>query len=145
MKRLFLLLLLPGMVAASHTDSINWPAALKGIATGDQVWLNKVSELAAAADVKQAINLEDALSQTLTANTPAALNALSTIDAGKWPHMIGTDMVCGVPAEKSSLVVEDFYQRTRLALLSTDKGANCLWFLEATYEEWKADKAHQVQ
>lgn len=145
MKRLALLLLLPGVVAASHVDSINWPAALRGIAAGDQAWLNKVPELAAAANVKQAINLEDALSQTLTANTPAALNALSIIDAGKWPHMIGTDMVCGVPVEKPSVVVEEFYQRTRLALLSTDKGATCLWFLEATYEEWRADKARQVK
>ncbi|WP_435929370.1 hypothetical protein [Dryocola sp. BD613] len=34
---------------------------------------------------------------------------------------------------------------TRLALLSTDKGATCLWILEATYEEWKADNARKAK
>ncbi|MEZ3138135.1 hypothetical protein ACBQ88_03425 [Citrobacter braakii] len=144
MKRLALLLLLPFIVATSAAGEVNWPDALKGVATGDQAWLNKTPELAAAADVKQAIKLEDALSAALTANTTGALDALSVIDAGKWPHMIGTDIVCGVPVEAPA-TVEDFYQQTRPALLSTDKGARCLWFLEATYEEWKADKARQVK
>ena len=128
MKRLALLLLLPFIVATSAAGEVNWPDALKGVAAGDQAWLNKTPELAAAADVKQAIKLEDALSAALTANTPGALDALSVIDAGKWPHMIGTDIVCGVPVEAPA-TVEDFYQRTRPALLSTDKGARCLWFL----------------
>ncbi|NUU66407.1 hypothetical protein HQN64_09825 [Enterobacteriaceae bacterium BIT-l23] len=145
MKRLGLLLLLPGVVATSVATTINWPDALKGVAAGEQIWLNQISDLAAAADVNQAVKLEDALSLALAANPPGALDALSVIDAHKWPYMIGTDIVCGVPVEKPSAIVEDFYQRTRLALLSTDKGASCLWFLEATYEEWKADKAHQVK
>lgn len=144
MKRLALLLLLPCIVGTSAADGVNWPDALKGVSVGDQAWLNQVSELAAAADVKQAIELEDSLSSALTVNTVGVLDALSVIDAGKWPHMIGTDIVCGVPVE-SPATVEDFYQRTRLALLSTDKGARCLWFLEATYEEWKAGKARHVK
>jgi hypothetical protein len=61
--------------------------------------------------------------------------------------MIGTDIVCGVPVElyTSDTMVEDYYQRTRLALLETDKGATCLWILEATYEEWKADNSRKVK
>ncbi|MEM6159536.1 hypothetical protein AAH446_03065 [Erwinia sp. P6884] len=145
MRSQVLLLLLPCMVTVSMAATIHWPEALRGIAAGEQIWLNKAPDLAAVADVKQAISLEDALSAALTTNTPGALNALSVLDARKWPHMIGTDIVCGVPAEKPSAILEDFYQRTRLALLSTDKGASCLWFLEATYEEWKTDKARQVE
>lgn len=81
MKRLALLLLLPFIVATSAVGEVNWPDALKGVATGDQAWLNKTPELAATADVKQAIKLEDALSAALTANTTGALDALSVIDA----------------------------------------------------------------
>ena len=133
------------MVATSMADKIEWSDALKGIAAGEQVWLNKIPDLAAAADVQQAVNLEEALASALMANTPGALIALSVIDAGKWPHMIGTDIVCGVPVEKSPEILEDFYRRTRLALLSNHKGASCLWFLEATYEEWKAEKLREVK
>lgn len=139
MKHLVLLLLLPGLVAGTLAASVNWPDALKGIAAGEQAWLDKAPDLAAMADVKQAIALEDALSSSLAKNTPGTLKTLSLIDAKTWPHMIGTDIVCGLPFEQPVAEVEDFYQRTRMALLSTDKGATCLWILEATYEEWKAD------
>lgn len=104
-------------------------------------------EFAAKADVKQAAALEDALSIALSKNTSGVLETLNIIDAKTWPHMIGTDIVCGVPAElfTTDAMVEDFYQRTRLALLETDRGATCLWILEATYEEWKADQARQIK
>lgn len=146
MKRLMLLGLFPCLVWAGG-NATDWPASLKGVESGEQAWLEKVPELAAIANVKQAAGLEDALSMALSKNTRGVLNTLSVIDAKAWPHMIGTDMVCGVPSElfTTAAMVENFYQRTRLALLRTDKGATCLWILEATYEEWKADNARKVK
>jgi len=146
MKLLILLGLLPCLVWAGG-NAIDWPASLKGVESGEQGWLDKVPELAATADVKQAADLEDALSIALPKNTMGVLDTLGTIDAKSWPHMIGTDIVCGVPAElfTNDAMVEDYYQRTRLALLETDKGATCLWILEATYEEWKVDNARKAK
>ncbi|MCE0824633.1 hypothetical protein LVQ78_01035 [Buttiauxella sp. A2-C2_NF] len=144
MKRLLLLSLFPCLVwAGGHAT--DWPASLKGVESGEQAWLDKVPGLAATADVKQATGLEDALARALSKNAPGVLETLKAIDARTWPHMIGTDIVCGVPAEQPAAVVEDFYQRTRLALLGTDKGSTCLWILEASYEEWKADNARKVE
>lgn len=144
MKRPTILLLM-ALTFPATAGGTNWPEVLQGVAAGETRWLGKVPALAAIADVKQAQELEDALSLALTANTVEVLNTLSVIDARQWPHMIGTDIVCGVPVEKSSAVLEDFYQRTRLALLSTDKGATCLWFLEATYEEWKTENSRNIR
>jgi predicted nucleic acid-binding protein len=146
MKWLRLLGLFPCLVWAGG-NTPDWPASWKGVESGEQAWIDKVPELAARADVKQAAGLEDALSMALSKNTSAVLGALSIIDANEWPHMIGTDIVCGIPAElfTTDAMVEDFYQRTRLALLKTDKGATCLWILEATYEEWKADNARKAK
>lgn len=143
MKRLMLLGLIPCLVWAGE-NATDWSTSLKGIESGEQAWLDKVPELAAIADVKQAMALEDALSVALSKNTTGVLNTLSAIDAKTWPHMIGTDIVCGIPVEQPT-AINDFYQRTRLALLSTDKGAVCLWVLEATYEEWKTDNARKVK
>lgn len=145
-KRLILLSLFPYLVWAGG-NAIDWPASLKGVESGEQGWLDKVPELAATADVKQAADLEDALSIALPKNTTGVLDTLGIIDAKSWPHMIGTDIVCGVPAElfTNDAMVEDYHQRTRLALLETDKGATCLWILEATYEEWKADNARRIK
>ena len=78
-------------------------------------------------------------------NTNATLKALRTLDAGKWPHMVGSDIVCTPPLEKSPAEVDAFYQRTRQALLETFEGAQCLWILEATMQELKADKARQAK
>lgn len=144
MKRIIFLSLFPCLVWAGG-KTVNWSASLKGVESGEQVWLEKVPELAAAADIKQSINLENALAEALSKNTPGVLSALSIIDASTWPHMIGTDLVCSVPAERSAPVIEDFYQRTRFALLSTDKGAVCLWVLEASYEEWKQDNSRKAK
>jgi hypothetical protein len=144
MKRLLLLSLFPCLVWAVG-DATDWLASLKGVESGEQAWLDKVPELAATANVKQATGLENALARALSKNAPGVLDTLKAIDARTWPHMIGTDIVCGAPAEQPAAVVEDFYQRTRLALLETDKGATCLWILEASYEEWKADNAHKVK
>nr|WP_024967877.1 hypothetical protein [Pantoea sp. IMH] len=146
MRRLMLSGLFPCLVWAGGIAT-DWSGLLKGVESGDQVWLEKVPEFAAKADVKQAAALEDALSIALSKNTSGVLETLNIIDAKTWPHMIGTDIVCGVPAElfTTDAMVEDFYQRTRLALLETDRGATCLWILEATYEEWKADQARQIK
>lgn len=144
MKRLMLIGLFPCLVWAG-VNANDFQSTLHGIKAGEKNWLAKVPELSATADVKQAIELEDALAFALSVNTDDVLEALRVIDAKSWPYMIGTDIVCGVPSEQTAAVVEDFYQRTRMALLSTDKAARCLWFLEATYEEWKADNARKVK
>lgn len=124
---------------------IDWPAALKGVAAGDAHWIEHTTALAAVADAKQAQQLEDAMAAALSTNTTATLKALRTIDAGTWPHMVGSDLVCTPPTEKSPADVEAFYQRTRSALLETLDGAQCLWILEASMDELKADKARQVK
>ncbi|HCJ6372720.1 hypothetical protein [Citrobacter sp. RHBSTW-00671] len=143
MKRLAILLLaaqsLPAM--AGSTD---WPDAFRGIAAGEAQWLEQVPALAAVADVKQAQRLEDSLAAALTANTAGALRALDVIDAGHWPHMIGSDIVCTPPTETPDKV-DAFYQRTRQVLLSTAAGAKCLWILEASYDELKADNTRKVK
>lgn len=144
MKRIILLSLFPCLVWAGG-KTINWSASLKGVETGKQVWLEKVPELAAAADVEEAIDLENALAEALSKNTSGVLHTLSTIDASTWPHMIGTDIVCSIPTERSVASIDDFYQRTRYALLNTDKGAVCLWVLEASYEEWKAENSRKAK
>ena len=144
MRRLILLLLLSGMVTHSMAAAINWPDALAGIAAGEQSWLDKATELAIVADVKQSQVLEGALSSALSTNTEGALKALAVLDSRARPHFVGTDLVCMGPINKQAAEIEIFYQRTRLALLSTDKGAVCLWVLEATYEEWKAGNAAKL-
>jgi hypothetical protein len=145
MRRFILLLLLSGMAASSMAATINWPDALKGIAAGEQYWLDKAPELAKVGNVQQSQALEDALSSALSSNTEGALKVLIVLDSRDWPHFVGTDLVCMGPINKQSAEIEAFYQRTRLALLGTDKGATCLWILEATYEEWKADNARKVE
>ena len=143
MKRLSILLLaalsLPAMAGAT-----DWPDAFRGIAAGEVRWLEQVPALAAVADVKQAQILEDSLAAALTANTTGALRALDVLDAGHWPHMIGSDIVCRPPPETTNKV-DAFYQRTRQALLSTAAGAKCLWILEASYDELKTDNARKVK
>ncbi|WP_338019648.1 hypothetical protein [Rahnella bonaserana] len=138
MRFLILRLLLSGITTNSMAANIDWPVALKGITAGEQFWLDKVPKLAAIADVKQSQDVETALSSALSTNTAGALKTLEVIDSHDWPHLVGTDLVCMGPINKSAAEIEAFYQRTRLSLLSTDKGAVCLWVLEATYEEWKA-------
>lgn len=143
MKRLSILLFaalsLPAMAGAT-----DWPDAFRGIAAGEVQWLEQVPALAAVADVKQAQILEDSLAAALTANTTGALRALDVLDAGHWPHMIGSDIVCTPPTETPDKV-DAFYQRTRQALLSTAAGAKCLWILEASYDELKTDNARKVK
>ena len=140
MKYLILIGLLPFAVWAGANTS-DWENSLKGIASGEQAWLAKVPQLAARADVQQATRMEDALASALAKNTPGVLETLRVIDARSWPHMAGTDIVCSVPAEQPTAFIKDFYQQTRLALLATDQGATCLWILEASYEEMKAESA----
>lgn len=138
-----IVLLLCALTVPAIAASTDWPSALHGIASGDTHWIEQAPTLAATADVKQAQQLEDALAAALITNTNATLKALRTIDAGKWPHMVGSDIVCTPPLEKSPAEVDAFYQRTRRALLDTVEGAQCLWILEATMEELNAEKTRQ--
>ncbi|MEH5671072.1 hypothetical protein [Enterobacter cloacae] len=140
-----IVLLLSAFTAPAIAGVIGWSLALKGIASGDAHWIEQAPALAAVADGNQAQRLEDALAAALTTNTNAALKALRTIDAGKWPHMVGSDIVCTPPLEKSSTEIDAFYQHTRQALLETVDGAHCLWILEATMEEFKAEKARRAK
>ncbi|PBI79078.1 hypothetical protein A8A01_13445 [Ewingella americana] len=143
MKKLALFILLPILTTTAFASAPHWSDDLKRIETGKQAWLDKVPEMAATANVEQAIKLEDALSTALSKNTQGTLKTLRILDSQSWPHMIGSDIVCSVPVEQSGNLVESFYQKTRMALLDTDAGANCLWILEASYEEWKADNRRQ--
>ena len=145
MRRWVLFLLLLCIAMNSMAANIDWPAALKGIAAGEQVWIDKVPELAAVADVNQSQDVEAALSSALSTNTAAALKTLEVIDSHDWPHLVGTDLVCMGPINKSAAEIDAFYQKTRLSLLSTDKAAVCLWILEATYEEWKAGNGKLIK
>ncbi|EKS7427162.1 TPA: hypothetical protein K8E21_002402 [Enterobacter cancerogenus] len=137
-------LLLCALTVPATAVGTDWSSALKGIASGDTRWIEQAPALAAKADGNQAQQLEDALAAALTANTNATLKALRTLDAGKWPHMVGSDIVCTPPLEKSPAEVDAFYHRTRQALLKTFEGAQCLWILEATMEELNAEKARQA-
>lgn len=139
------IMLLTTISVPAIAASTDWPSALNRIASGDALWIEQAPALAATADVKQAQQLEDALAAALTTNTNATLKALRSIDAGKWPHMVGSDIVCTPPLEKSPAEIDAFYQRTRQALLETADGAQCLWILEATMEELKVDKARQAK
>lgn len=145
MRQLILLLLLSSIATGSMAATINWSDALEGIAAGQQSWLDKAPELAKVADVKQSQALENALSSALSTNTEGALKTLVLLDSQDWPHFVGTDLVCMGPLNKQAAEINAFYQRTRLALLSTDKGAVCLWVLEASYEEWKAENSRKAK
>ncbi|EHN8812618.1 hypothetical protein R3J08_001876 [Enterobacter hormaechei] len=140
-----IVLLLSALTVPAIAASTDWPSALHGIASGDANWIAQAPSLAAMADVRQAQLLEDALAAALTTNTSATLKALRIIDAGKWPHMVGSDIVCTPPLEKSPTEIDAFYHQTRRALLETVEGAQCLWILEATMEELKAEKARQAK
>jgi hypothetical protein len=140
-----IVLLLSALTAPAIADVTDWSSAVKGIASGDAHWIEQAPKLAAVADENQAKQLEDALAAALTTNTNATLKALRSIDAGKWPHMVGSDIVCTPPLEKSPAEIDAFYQRTRRALLETVDGAQCLWILEATMEELNAEKTRQAK
>lgn len=140
-----IVLLICALTAPAIADVSDWSSAVKGIASCDVHRIEQAPKLAAVADENQAKQLEDALAAALTTNTNATLKALRILDAGKWPHMVGSDIVCTPPLEKSSAEIDAFYQRTRQALLETFEGAQCLWILEATMEELKAEKARQAK
>lgn len=91
-RLLMLLLLLSGITMNSMAATIDWPGALKGIAAGEQLWLDKIPELAAVADVKQSQDVEAALSSALSTNTTGTLETLKILDSRDWPHVVGTDI-----------------------------------------------------
>ncbi|HBU8848566.1 hypothetical protein OGY07_06315 [Citrobacter sp. Cs237] len=142
--RLRLALLLSACLSfPALSKGTDWDKIVSGVARGEPASLEQIASLAATANVKQAQELEDALASALTSNTPGALRALQKIDARDWPHMIGSDLVCTVPTERTVEEIDDFYMRTRSALLRTFEGAQCLWILEASFEEWKGEQARQ--
>lgn len=157
MKPFFLLLIIPfTSIADVHPGYItfdnvkntvvtfkqdDWKAIFSNTAAGEKEWLGPVPILATATNQKQSVDLEGAMSTALSANTTEALKILTILDMQKYPFMIGSDIICGVPTEKTESEITEFYQRTRGALLNTDAGAKCLWILEATYDEWQQSRS----
>jgi hypothetical protein len=153
MKLTYLLLFIPFLASADiHPSDLtianvkkmvatlkqnDWKTVFSGIATGQKEWLGVVPVLATVTNQNQSVELERVMGAALSANTTEALKTLAILDTKKYPFMIGSDIVCGVPTEKSDKEIAAFYQRTRDALLDTDAGATCLWILEATYDEWQ--------
>ncbi|CNL05251.1 hypothetical protein [Yersinia pseudotuberculosis] len=115
----------------------DWMTINSGIAAGEKEWLDIVPKLAPVTDAKQAASLEDALATALTTNTIDTLKTLNTLDSTTYPFMLGSNIVCVPPFDKSKNEITDFYNRTREALLSTDEGSKCLWILEASMHEWE--------
>lgn len=140
MKRAAAVLLFTGITLPVFAGMVNWPVALRGVTAGDAQWLNQTPALATVANASEAQLLEDAMAAALGTNPSVTLAALRTIDAGKWPHMLGSEIVCTPPAEKTWTEIDAFYHRTRMALLTTRDGANCLWILEAAYAELVAER-----
>jgi len=157
MKLIFLLFFLPILAWANITPDIlsnniktlgakqvvasfqqsDWDRLFSAVAEGEKEWLDVVPMLAPATDASHSARLEDALASALSTNTPEALKTLNLLDANKYPAMIGTDIVCVPPFERSKSDIIAFYKRTHNALLSTSEGATCLWILEASMDEWQ--------
>lgn len=115
----------------------DWNVIFSGVASGKKEWLDIVPMLAPVIDAARSNSLEDALASALTTNTPAALKTLDVLDAKKYPFMIGSDLVCVPPLDKSKDEILTFYNKTREALLDNSEGAKCLWILESSMNEWQ--------
>ncbi|MDU1062338.1 MAG: hypothetical protein E7A35_18060 [Leclercia adecarboxylata] len=119
---------------------IDCSSALYGVAAGETQWIEQTQALTAIAEVKQTQQLEDTMVLAMPTNSAVTLKASQTIDAGKWPHMIGSDIICTPPTEKSAAEIAAFYKRMCKVLLETIDGAHRLWILEASREEFKQIK-----
>jgi len=144
MKWIVALLMLPAIVLATPSpDSAaknrltpsDWRYATQKVAAGDSAWLGAVPDLALKADRKQADQLEEALATALPINPKGVLAVLHTLDAGSWPEMSGTNIVCTRMVVRPGKAASDYYKATRWALLSEPGGAECLWNLEGVWEE----------
>lgn len=148
MKWLLLVLMLPivaiavpspDTVAKSKLTTSDWQYILQKVAAGDSAWLDAIPGLAAKVNREQANQLEEALAKALPVNTKGVLSTLRLLDAGSYPEMGGTDIVCVQEVAKPK-PDEAYYNNTRLALLDDPNGAKCLWNLEGIWEEAKQAK-----
>lgn len=146
MKCLLAVLVLPTIAFATPTPDTaikgkladaDWQYVAQKIASGDQAWLDTVPALASKAKQDQANLLEDALATALPINTKGVLSILHILDAGSYPEMGGTDIVCVQKVVNPGKAAKEYYRDTRLALLDDPNGAQCLWNLEGVWEEVK--------
>jgi hypothetical protein len=144
MKWIAILFMLPGFALAKPTpDTVvkhrlmpsDWQFVIQKIAAGDRSWLDAVPGLALKADRKQADQLEEALATALPVNPEGVLATLHRLDAGSYPEMSGTNIVCVRKVVQPGREAADYYIAARRALLSEPSGAKCLWNLEAVWEE----------
>lgn len=115
----------------------DWQYVAQKISAGDQIWIDTVPALASKANRAQAEQLEDALATALPINTKGVLSILKILDAGSYPEMNGTNIVCVLKLAAPGKPPEGYYNDTRLALLDEPNGAQCLWNLEGIWEEVK--------
>ncbi|OWO79330.1 hypothetical protein B5C26_21380 [Photorhabdus luminescens] len=121
-------------------------SVINGISSGDSSWLSLVPLLAVGAGPKYAAMLEDSLSNALTTNTKETLHILNIIDRNQYPYMVGSDIVCTLPFDKSKNAIYNYYQRTRAALKKiTPEGDKCLSILDLTMDEFKNNKTKTNQ
>lgn len=130
----------PDTVAHSKLTVSDWHYVAQKVAAGELVWINAVPALASQANREQADQLEDALATALPINTKGVLAILSRLDAGSYPEMRGTNIVCVLKVVNQGEAAEKYYNNTRLALLDEPNGAQCLWNLEGVREEVKHQK-----
>lgn len=149
MKWVLVALMLPlAAIAAPSPDTIangklmasDWQYVVQKVAAGDKAWLDAVPSLAPKADREQADQLEDALATALPKNAKDVLSTLRVLDAGSYPNMAGTDIVCVQKVASQGRAAEEYYNNTRLELLDEPDGAQCLWNLEGVWEEVKRSK-----
>jgi len=154
MKWLAALLMLPGFALATLTPenaiktqltASDWRYLLQKVAAGNPAWLDAVPGLALKADRKQADRLEEALATALPVNPEGVLATLHTLDAGSYPEMSGTNIVCVRKVVQPTKEAADYYIAARRALLSEPSGAECLWNLEGVWEEVNQQKSSAGQ
>lgn len=144
MKWIIALLMLPVFVLAKPSPDTaaqtrltpsDWQYVVQKVAAGDSDWLSAVPGLALKADRKQADRLEEALAIALPINPKGVLAVLHSLDAGSWPEMSGTNIVCTRMVVQPGKAASEYYTAARWALLSEPDGAECLWNLEGVWEE----------
>lgn len=129
----------PDTLGKSQLTVSDWQYIAQKVTSGDQVWLNTVPVLAPKVNREQADLLEEALATALPINTKGVLSILRVLDAGSYPEIRGTDIVCVRKIVNPGKAAEAYYRETRLALLGDSDGAKCLWNLEGIWEEVKRD------
>lgn len=130
----------PDTAAKNSLTPSDWRYVAQKVAAGDGAWLGAVPGLAVKADRKQADQLEEALATALPINPRGVLAVLHRLDAGSWPHMSGTNIVCTRMVVQPGKAASEYYTAARWALLSEPGGAECLWNLEGIWEEVNQQK-----